>query len=92
MQMIDGHVECGPNAVFSFKREGYKKIYFSLQDTFESLAFRGLWKFADKHLKLTLLEYRRVWSKRIFLKSLQRLTPSLTMKDIARSRAGLELK
>ncbi|MFM7722247.1 MAG: L-2-hydroxyglutarate oxidase, partial [Bacteroidota bacterium] len=36
-RMVDGSVECGPNAVFTFKREGYGKTDFSLKDTWDSL-------------------------------------------------------
>ena len=39
--MINGEVECGPNAVFSFKREGYKNTSFSLRDTLEALSYKG---------------------------------------------------
>jgi L-2-hydroxyglutarate oxidase len=34
-------------------------------------------------------EYRRAFSKRLFLKTLQRLVPSLTMEDIVPGRAGV---
>ena len=36
-RMIDGTVECGPNAVFSFKREGYNKTDFSISDSIDAL-------------------------------------------------------
>ncbi|MFN6014976.1 MAG: L-2-hydroxyglutarate oxidase, partial [Flavobacteriales bacterium] len=32
-RMTDGEIECGPNAVFTFKREGYGKTDFSCKDT-----------------------------------------------------------
>ena len=31
-RMIDGSVECGPNAVFTFKREGYGKKFLKFMD------------------------------------------------------------
>ncbi|MBX7243844.1 MAG: L-2-hydroxyglutarate oxidase, partial [Bacteroidia bacterium] len=40
-RMIHGGVECGPNAVFTFKREGYHKLDFSMKDTWEALTFGG---------------------------------------------------
>ena len=39
--MVNGDVECGPNAVFSFKREGYGKTDFSLKDTVDALTYSG---------------------------------------------------
>jgi L-2-hydroxyglutarate oxidase len=88
-RMIHGGVECGPNAVFSFKREGYSRTSFSLKDTLESLTYMGTWKLFAKHWKNGLEEYKRALSKRLFLKSLQELVPGITMDDIIPSRAGV---
>src|SRR5690606_29307491 len=48
-RMVEGGVECGPNAVFTFKREGYKKTDFDLKDTSEALGYSGTWKLFAKH-------------------------------------------
>ncbi len=88
-RMIHGGVECGPNAVFSFKREGYHRNSFSLADTIDSLTYSGTWKLFSKHWRYGLEEYKRAWSKKLFLKSLQELIPSLTMDDIIPSRSGV---
>jgi L-2-hydroxyglutarate oxidase len=87
-RMIHGGVECGPNAVFVFDREGYKKTDFSLRDTLQALGFKGTWKFFAKHWRFGLDEYRGAFSKAYFLKRLQTLIPSLEMDDIIASRAG----
>jgi L-2-hydroxyglutarate oxidase len=88
-RMINGGVECGPNAVFVFKREGYEKTDFSLGDTVEAFGFKGTWKLFYKHWRFGLDEYRRAFSKKIFLSSLQELIPSLQMEDIQPGRAGV---
>lgn len=88
-RMIDGSVECGPNAVFTFKREGYGRTDFNLRDTVEALAFSGTWKLFFKHWRFGIAEYRRAFSKRLFLQTLQRLVPSLTMNDLVPGRAGV---
>jgi L-2-hydroxyglutarate oxidase len=88
-RMIDGSVECGPNAVFSFKREGYTRTAFNLRDTIESLTFKGTWILLKKHWRQALQEYHRAFSKKMFLKSLQKLIPDLTMEDIQPARAGV---
>ncbi|MEZ4826941.1 MAG: FAD-dependent oxidoreductase [Bacteroidia bacterium] len=88
-RMIHGGVECGPNAVFTFKREGYGKTDFNLRDTWESLTYKGTWKLFARHWKFGLDEYRRAFSKRLFLNQIQRLIPSLTMDDIVPGRAGV---
>ncbi len=88
-RMTDGTIECGPNAVFTFKREGYGKTDFSLKDTLQALSYKGTWKLFFKHWKFGLDEYRRAFSKKQFLKQLQRMLPSLTMEDIVPGRSGV---
>jgi (S)-2-hydroxyglutarate dehydrogenase len=88
-RMTDGEIECGPNAVFTFKREGYGKTDFSCRDTWDALTYRGTWKLFFKNMKFGINEYRRAFSKKLFLKTLQRMIPSLTMDDIKPGRAGV---
>jgi L-2-hydroxyglutarate oxidase len=88
-RMIGGGVECGPNAVFVFKREGYGKTDFSLRDTAEAFGFKGTWKFFMKHWRFGIDEYQRAFSKKLFLDSLQKMIPSLAMDDIQPGRAGV---
>ncbi len=88
-RLTDGTIECGPNAVFTFKREGYCKTDFNLVDTIEALLYKGTWKLFFKHWRFGLNEYKRAFSKRLFLKQLQRMCPSLTMEDIKPGRSGV---
>lgn len=88
-RMTDGEIECGPNAVFTFKREGYKKTSFSLRDTCDALMYIGTWRLFFKNMRFGINEYRRAFSKRLFLKTLQRMVPSLKMEDIKPGRAGV---
>jgi len=87
--MIDGSVECGPNAVFSFKREGYGKTDFSFRDSWSSLTYMGTWKMFLKNMKYGLAEYTRAFSKKLFLQQLQRLIPTLQPNDIKPGNAGV---
>jgi len=88
-RMTNGDIECGPNAVFTFKREGYGKTDFSLKDTFDALSYGGTWKLFFNNMSFGINEYRRAFSKKLFLKTLQRMIPSLTMDDIHPGRAGV---
>jgi L-2-hydroxyglutarate oxidase len=88
-RMTDGTIECGPNAVFTFKREGYGKTDFNFRDTLEALLFSGTWKLFFKQWRFGLDEYKRAFSKRLFLKQLQRMCPSLTLDDITPGRSGV---
>ena len=88
-RMIGGGVECGPNAVFTFKREGYGKTDFHLPDTVSALTYPGTWRLFRKHWRFGLTEYRRAFSKHRFLATLQRLVPDLSLQDIQPARAGV---
>jgi (S)-2-hydroxyglutarate dehydrogenase len=88
-RMTSGEIECGPNAVFTFKREGYGKTDFSLRDTVDALTYSGTWKLFLNNISFGINEYRRAFSKRLFLQTLQRIIPSLTMEDIHEGRSGV---
>lgn len=88
-RMVDGSIECGPNAVFTFKREGYNRASFSLKDTFEALIFKGTWKLFGKHWRKGIDEYKRAFSKHLFVKELQKMMPSLTVNDVRPARSGV---
>jgi len=88
-RMVHGGVECGPNAVFVFKREGYGKTSFSFRDTWSAFTFWGTWKFFAKNIKFGLDEYRGAFSKRFFLKRLRTLIPTLQSEDIVATRSGV---
>jgi L-2-hydroxyglutarate oxidase len=88
-RMTNGEIECGPNAVFTFKREGYEKTDFSLRDTADALSYMGTWKLFFNNMSFGINEYRRAFSKRLFLKTLQRMIPSLESDDIRPGRAGV---
>jgi (S)-2-hydroxyglutarate dehydrogenase len=88
-RMTNGETECGPNAVFTFKREGYGKTDFSFIDTWDALTYKGTWKLFFKNMRFGINEYRRAFSKKLFLKTLQRMIPSLTMDDLKPGRSGV---
>ena len=88
-RMTSGDIECGPNAVFTFKREGYGKTDFNWADSWSALTYGGTWKLFFGNMKFGINEYRRAFSKRLFLKTLQTMIPSLTMEDIRPGRSGV---
>lgn len=88
-RMVNGDIECGPNAVFSFKREGYKKTDFSLKDTLDALSYKGTWKLLLNNFGFATNEYRRAFSKKLFLQTLKRMIPELEMDDIQPGGAGV---
>lgn len=88
-RMTDGTIECGPNAVFSFHREGYTKTAFNAADAIDALSYKGTRKMFAEHWKNGVTEQRRAFSKKLFLKALQGLIPALTLDDIKPGRCGI---
>lgn len=88
-RMIGGGIEAGPNAVFAFKREGYKRTDFKLGDVAESLAWPGFRKVATKYWRTGLGEYYRSFSKAAFTKALQKLIPDIQESDLVPGGAGV---
>lgn len=76
-RMIDGSVECGPNAVLALGREAYGKFDLNLRDLFESLTYLGFQKMAMKHWKMGWGEMWRSYNKGAFVKALQKLIPEI---------------
>src|SRR6266446_427901 len=88
-RMIDGSVHAGPNAVLSFRREGYQKSSFDVRDFFETMTFRGFWKLARKHFREGMREIYRSFSKAAFGRSLQQLIPEIEPADLIPCKAGV---
>ena len=88
-RMIKGGIECGPNAVFSFKREGYGRTSFNLKDSLQALSYSGTWGLFATHWKFGLNEYKRAFSKKLFYDQVRRLIPSLEMNEIKPLRSGV---
>jgi L-2-hydroxyglutarate oxidase LhgO len=88
-RLIHGGVECGPNAVLAFAREGYRHTDFSLRDTVETLTYRGFWRFFARYPRMCWEEFKRSYSKKLFCRSLQRLVPELQMEDLAPGGSGV---
>jgi len=88
-RMIQGGIEAGPNAVLAFKREGYKKTSFSVKDSLEILTYGGFIKLIKPYWKMGFGEMARSFSKKAFVRALQRLIPELGYDDIQPGGAGV---
>lgn len=87
--MPGGGVECGPNAVLAFKREGYKKSDVSLSEFGETLAWPGFRKIVSKYWRTGMGEMYRSYSKAAFTKALQKLLPEIKEEDLETGGAGV---
>ena len=88
-RMIHGGLECGPNAVLAFAREGYRRSDLNFPEFLETLKFTGFQKLALKYWQMGLGEMWRSWYKPAFVKALQRLIPEITAEDLITAPAGV---
>jgi L-2-hydroxyglutarate oxidase len=88
-RMIDGSVECGPNAVLAFGREGYRFFDVNLRDLFGTLTYRGFARMALKHWRMGVGEVWRSLNKAAFVRALQRLVPEIRAEDLESAPAGI---
>lgn len=88
-RMIHGGIEAGPNAVLALKREGYERFSASFRDIASYVFYRGFWRMALRYWRTGFGEMWRSWSKRAFVKALQRLLPELTVADVRRGGVGI---
>jgi len=88
-RMIDGSVECGPNAVLAFGREAYEFFSVHPGDLFETLTYRGFLRMGLEHWKMGLGEMWRSLSKAAFVRALQRLVPEIQASDLKAAPAGI---
>jgi len=88
-RMIDGGREVGPNAVISWKREGYQRGDFVMKDAWDTLSYSGFRKFVAKNLKFSLGEWKSSLSMNIFLKKAQKMIPEIQLEMLERGNAGV---
>ena len=88
-RLIEGGVECGPNAVLAFAREGYRKWEIDWRDLGESLTYKGFQRLAARHWRTGLAEMWRSFNKAAFVRRLQRLVPEVRAEDLTPSRSGV---
>lgn len=88
-RMVAGGVECGPNAVLAFAREGYRRRDVNLRDLWEAVRYPGFQRLAANHWRTGLGEMWRSVSKQAFVTALQRLVPEIQANHLHAAPAGV---
>ena len=88
-RLINGEREVGPNAVFAFKREGYKNIGFSLNDTFDSLTYKRFINFILKNLNFSVIELKSSIFITSFLEKAKKLIPEIDSTMFVKGTASV---
>ena len=86
---VSGEVECGPNAVLAFAREGYRKSDIRWRELWATLCYPGFLRLARRYWRTGLGEMWRSLSKRAFAISLQRLVPEVKAEYLRPAPAGV---
>lgn len=88
-RMIEGGVECGPNAVLALAREGYSWRQINPRDMFESVTYPGFLRLALRYWKTGAGEIWRSLSKAAFVRALQKLVPEIQSEHLVPAPAGV---
>jgi L-2-hydroxyglutarate oxidase LhgO len=86
---VGGGVDAGPNAVLAFKREGYRRTDFSLQDAATTFAYSGFWQMAAKYWRSGAGEFYRSFHKPAFVRALRTLLPEIVSSDLVADGSGV---
>lgn len=86
---VHGGVDAGPNAVFAFRREGYRRTDFDLDDTMEAIRFPGFRTLAAKYWRYGAGEFYRSYNKSAFVEALQHLVPEIRKQDLVDGGSGV---
>jgi L-2-hydroxyglutarate oxidase len=86
---ITGEVECGPNAVLAFAREGYRRRDVSPRDLLACVTDPGFLRMAAGSWRPGLVELWRSLSRRAFAAALRRLVPEVRAADLEPARSGV---
>ena len=88
-RLISGEREVGPNAVFAFKREGYKNTDFSVLDIMDSVFYKGFFKFAAKNFKFCMNEFVGSVLMSEFVNKAKKLVPDIDSSMFVKGTAGV---
>lgn len=88
-RLLQGGIEAGPNAVWSFAREGYTFRNIEFNSIVNDLCWPGFRKVMKQYWKVGLGEYWRSFNKNALVHALQQLVPEITKDDLLKGGAGV---
>lgn len=86
---IHGGVDAGPNAVLAFKREGYERWDFDLEDAVGIVRTPGFFTMAKRYWREGGAEFYRSLNKEAFVAALQKLVPEIQPEDVVKDGSGV---
>jgi L-2-hydroxyglutarate oxidase len=86
---VHGGIHAGPNAVLALAREGYRRRTVNGRDAWELVTNPALRTLARRYWRVGAGEIGRSFSKRAFVRALQRLVPDLRLDDLLPASSGV---
>jgi L-2-hydroxyglutarate oxidase LhgO len=86
---VDGGLDVGPNAVFAFAREGYRRSDIRWRDLSDAVRWPGFRRLARQHWRMGLEEMAGSASRALFVRRAQRYVPQLRASDVVPAHAGV---
>ncbi|NNE69352.1 MAG: L-2-hydroxyglutarate oxidase [Rhodothermales bacterium] len=88
-RMVRGGVECGPNALLAFAREGYRIPQVSIGDMADYLGYSGFRQIMKDHWKQGIHEFACAVSRRRYVRELQKLIPEVRKEHLLPAPSGI---
>tara|TARA_B100001175_G_C19468948_1_gene620676 strand:+ start:368 stop:1555 length:1188 start_codon:yes stop_codon:yes gene_type:complete len=88
-RMINGDKEIGPNAVFAFKREGYKNTDISIYDTLDSIFYKGFLNFLRNNFQFAIGEFSSSIFLSSFVRKAKKIIPDINAKMLEKGNSGV---
>jgi (S)-2-hydroxyglutarate dehydrogenase len=86
---INGSVSLGPSASLSLSREGYNGFVLNINDSVDTLFYKGFWKFLIKQKKFIVNEAIITISKLMYLRQCKKFYDGISVSDIQYSKCGI---
>jgi L-2-hydroxyglutarate oxidase len=86
---MDGSIWIGPNAVLALAREGYRRWDMNPRDLWDIVSFPGFRVLTRRFWRVGLDEMVRDFSKKRFVRAIQRFVPDLKPTDVVQGPAGI---
>jgi L-2-hydroxyglutarate oxidase LhgO len=88
-RIVNGEVWAGPNAVWAFAREGYRRTDFNLRDVWEAVSGPAFLRFALRYWQIGLDEFWRDTVKAAYVREIQKYLPEVQGSDLIDGPSGV---
>jgi L-2-hydroxyglutarate oxidase len=88
-RLIHGGREVGPNAVLALKREGYTTWDLSIPELWDTLSFRGFWRFLTNNFSFAFNEFQSSLRMDAFIDKAKQMIPDIDKHMFVKGTAGV---